>query len=411
MRILQINNCHYRRGGADVVYLNTGELLEKNGHEVFYFSQKNINNFSANTTKYFVDEVNFFEKSLLQKIIFIPDFFASQEAKQKLEKLINDIQPDIAHIHLYKGVLTSSILLILKKKKIPVIITLHDFGLLCPHNIMLDGKMKLCMRCITGSPLNCIIHKCNRNNFAISVFSSLEYIYHANFVPFAKYFNSIITVSNFSRGVHQQSKKIKKEFYKLYNFFPDLKETAQNREKGDYFIYFGRLSKEKGLDTLLRAWGQQTRKLKLKLIGTGEIYDQLVKEKLPANIDLLGYKTGLELQRLINMASFTISPSEVYENNPLSIIESYALGKPVIGANVGGIPEIIENGKTGFLFEMKNVEDLSNKISMAEEMSEKVYCTFSDNARKFAEIHFNPETHYNELIRIYQETINSYKNV
>jgi glycosyltransferase involved in cell wall biosynthesis len=409
MKILQINNCHYRRGGADVVYLNTGNLLEQKNHAVYYFSQKNANNYKSNTAEFFVNEVIFFKKTLLQKIIFIPHFFASQEAKVKLDKLINVMQPDIAHIHLYKGVLTSSILKILRKKKIPIIITLHDFGLICPHNIMLDGKMKLCMRCVTGSPLNCIIHKCNRNSLAISLLSSFEYIYHANFIPFAKYFNSIITVSNFSREMHLKSKRIKNKLYKLYNFFPDLNSTRQNRKKGDYFLYFGRLSKEKGIETLLSAWRQKPRKLKLKLIGTGELYDQLVKVKLPDNVELLGYKTRMELQKLINLASFTITPSEVYENNPLSIIESYAYGKPVIGANVGGIPEILENGKTGFLFNMKSAEDLSAKITMAEEMSEKEYNIFSDNARKFAENHFNPETHYINLIKIYQETINSYK--
>ena len=127
------------------------------------------------------------------------------------------------------------------------------------------------------------------------------------------------------------------------------------------------------------------------------------------SIEVLGFKQGDELHELIKNASFIIVPSEWYENNPLTIIESYALGKPVIGANVGGITEIIENGKTGFLFEMKNIIDLSDKISMSEKMSEEDYRIFSNNSRQFAENHFNPDTHYYKLMKIYKETIDNYK--
>lgn len=410
MRILQINNCHYRRGGADVVYLNTGELLQKNGNEVFYFSQKNANNNFANTADFFVDEVSFFDKSLLQKMRFVPKFFNSSEAKIKLNQLLDAIKPDIAHIHLYKGVLTSSILSKLKQRKIPVVITLHDFGLLCPHNIFLDGKMNLCMRCVNGTPLNCIIHKCNRNNLVLSAFSSFEFIYQSNLFPFQKYFNTIISVSNFSRSVHLESRKIKKSFYKLYNFFPDLNNITLQNEKGIYFLYFGRLSEEKGVATLLKAWRMKPRKRKLILVGTGEIYELLLREVIPSDIELAGFKSGKELEQIIGNAYFSIVPSEVYENNPLTIIESYAFGKPVIGANVGGIPEIIKNGKTGFLFEMKNADDLSEKIALAEEMNDIDYSVFSNNARKFAEANFSPEKHYSELMKIYMETIDNYQN-
>ena len=178
MKILLINNYHYIKGGADVVYLQTGNLLETKGNEVQYFSQLNNNNIATNSSKYFVKKTKYFDKSLSARIISIPRYIYSFEAKKKISEIINDFKPEIAHVHLYKGILTSSILHTLKARNIPVIISLHDYEMLCPHYSMLDGNMNICHRCITGSPLNCIIHNCNHNNLHYSILSTIEFIFH-----------------------------------------------------------------------------------------------------------------------------------------------------------------------------------------------------------------------------------------
>jgi glycosyltransferase involved in cell wall biosynthesis len=406
MKILQVNNCHFRRGGADIVYLNTGEILENHGHEVFYFSQENEKNDNSNSNYYFVKETNYFDKSFLSKIYSIPRFFYSNESKSKLSKLIKDLKPDLAHIHLYKGVLTPSILQVLKSNDVPVIISLHDYGLLCPHNLMLDGKMNICTRCVNGSALNCITHKCNRNNLMLSTISSLEFIFHKAFFPFDKYFDKIIAVSKFGQSIHQKSKSLFDKIVHLYNFYPDLNQTEINTKKGGYILYFGRLSAEKGVETLFSAWLKYDRKSKLKIVGTGELFEELNKIAIQtSNIEMLGFKSGDELNTLIREASFIIVPSEWYENNPLTIIEAYANGKPVIGSNVGGIPEIINDGETGFLFEMGSVKDLSDKITKAELIDREEYYRLSTNARKFADEHFSEESHYQSLISVYENLI------
>ena len=410
MKILQINNIHYRRGGADIVYLNTGKLLENHGHDVLYFSQKNVKNETTNSNDYFIKETNYFDKSLINKIYSIPRFFYSDESKRQLSKLINELKPDIAHIHLYKGTLTPSILEVLKINNVPIIISLHDYGLLCPHNLMLDGKMNICTRCVNGSALNCITNKCNRNNLLLSTVSSLEYIFHKAFFPFDKYFDKIITVSKFGQQMHQKSKSLFDKILHLYNFYPDLNQTEINTKKGNYILYFGRLSAEKGVETLFNAWLMKERKAQLKIVGTGELYEELNKKSIGiSSIEMLGFKSGDELNKLIKEASFIIVPSEWYENNPLTIIEAYANGKPVIGCNVGGIPEIINDGDTGFLFEMGSVDDLSDKITKAETIDEEEYYRLSTNARKFADEHFSEESHYNSLLSIYKEVIISKK--
>jgi glycosyltransferase involved in cell wall biosynthesis len=410
LKILQINNIHYRRGGADIVYLNTGKLLENHGHDVLYFSQKNVKNETTNSNDYFIKETNYFDKSLINKIYSIPRFFYSDESKRQLSKLINELKPDIAHIHLYKGTLTPSILEVLKINNVPIIISLHDYGLLCPHNLMLDGKMNICTRCVNGSALNCITNKCNRNNLLLSTVSSLEYIFHKAFFPFDKYFDKIITVSKFGQQMHQKSKSLFDKILHLYNFYPDLNQTEINTKKGNYILYFGRLSAEKGVETLFNAWLMKERKAQLKIVGTGELYEELNKKSIGiSSIEMLGFKSGDELNKLIKEASFIIVPSEWYENNPLTIIEAYANGKPVIGCNVGGIPEIINDGDTGFLFEMGSVDDLSDKITKAETIDEEEYYRLSTNARKFADEHFSEESHYNSLLSIYKEVIISKK--
>jgi glycosyltransferase involved in cell wall biosynthesis len=403
MKILQINNCHYRRGGADVVYLNTGKLLEYHGNEVFYFSQENSKNIDSVTSKYFVKETNYIEKSYIAKILSLTRFFYSFEAKHKLSQLLIDLKPDVAHVHLYKGALTPSIFIELKKHKIPVVITLHDYGLLCPHNSMLNGKMNICNRCIHGTPLNCIYHKCNRNNLILSTVSSFEFIFQKAFFPFEEYFDKIIAVSRFGQKLHQDSGKFIRKIDHLYNFYPNLKTTIPTSDKGTYFLCYGRLSEEKGLKTLFSAWLSKDRNSILKVVGTGDMFDEL-NQMIIGNksIEMMGFKSGNDLDKLIREASFIIVPSECNENNPLTIIEAYANGKPVIGSNTGGIPEIIDNGNTGYLYEMKSVRGLSEIIDFAENISAQEYSRLSKNARFFAEEHFSEEKHYDSLMTIYR---------
>jgi glycosyltransferase involved in cell wall biosynthesis len=185
--------------------------------------------------------------------------------------------------------------------------------------------------------------------------------------------------------------------------------------KGTYFIYCGRLSQEKGILTLINAWKRLDRQYSLKIVGDGLLYSQLeqiIRTEKIENINLLGHKSGQELIRLIKEASFVIVPSECIENNPMSIIEGYSFGKPVIASRVGGIPEIVTDNKTGFLFEMRQIDDLIGKIKCAYSLPLDKYLILSKNAWQFAQKNFTEEAHSKNLIKIYSEVINNYrKNV
>ena len=413
LKILLINNCHYRRGGADVVYLNTSYLLEKNGNVVIHFSQYSDFNLPSKESDLFVDEINFFKKSFFfKKFKSVIRFLYSFESKVKLLALLKRENPDIAHVHLYKGTLTPSILISLKKFGIPVILTLHDYGLLCPHNTFLDGKNIICTRCIKGSPLNCFLHRCNRNSYLHSAVSAFEYVFHREFVPFVKYFSRFIAVSKFGFHIHSLNPSYKEKLCHLYNFVPDNLINSDYIDRGEYFLYFGRFSNEKGILTLIKAWSLSEKKTKLKILGSGPLLEEMNQFLLKANvtsIEILSFQEGDKLYDTIRNASFVIVPSEWYENNPLSIIESYALGKPVIASDVGGIPEIIR-GNTGLLFKMGDVLDLSNIIEYAESISDDQYAEFAKGAKFFASQNFSEDVHYSGLIEIYKGALSENEN-
>ena len=403
MKILLINNQHHRMGGAHAVYLSTAELLKKHGHGVFFFALKDEKMLSDEYANYFPKAIDYRRLSTLSKIKSVRSFIYNKEAYTKLNEYIKFIKPDIAHIHLFMGGLTVSILDAFKENNIPIVHTVHDYRLICPAYLFFNGENEICEKCRNNMYYQCIVNKCSENSLSQSTILALD-AYVRKWVknPY-KYIDSLIFVSNFALRKHLEfglSQKIDSNV--LYNFIPELSECKPNNKKGKYYLYFGRLSREKGIMTLLEA--AKKTNINLKILGTGPL-QQIITSQKSNNIEILGYKKGNELIEIIKNASFIIVPSEWYENNPMSVIESYAYGKPVIGADIGGIPEIVEHNKTGYLFESGNIDALAEQIEIADNLSDKEYEVMSKNARQFADIHFNPENYIIELIKIYNKII------
>ena len=386
MKILEIDKYYYLKGGAETVFFNTMQLLRDNGNEVIPFCLANNKNRSSVYSNYFVNFPELSESSLCTRIKYLSSFFYNKESARKLEQLIVKEKPDIAHIHLLFNGISVSILPVLKKYRIPVVMTVHDYRLICPAYTFTDGKQCLCEKCLTTKNYwQCAVNKCSNGSFVNSLLLALEMYYRRWSYEPINYIDKFIFVSNFSWQKHiQASADFQKKGVHLYNFTRE-KHSAPKRTK-DYFLYFGRISAEKGLQTLMNA-AKMMPSILFKVAGTGPLLSYFEKQNI-SNVSFVGFKQGKDLDDLIAGAKFVIVPSEWYENNPLSIIESMMAKTPVIGSCIGGIPELISHKVSGFLFEPKNCTALKNVLSQAMELNDQEYEQMCQNAYKFAQNNF-----------------------
>lgn len=409
LKILVINNYHYRRGGADSIYFNTIELLESKGHQVQAYSFDHAENIPNKNSIYFAKYHSILNKSVFSKIINLHKYFYSFDAKRGLNKLLKEYSPDIVHAHLLYGGLSSSVLSLLKTKNIPVIYSAHDYKLICPNQSFLIDGHTICEACKGQKYFSAFIKKCNRNNRLFSLIIGMESYFRDKFFPIEKNISKIIASCNFGLEKHKEFRPdLVPILTKLYNLAPNLENIIPIIRKGNYFLFFGRLSSEKGLITLIEAWKTLPPSCNLKIAGTGPLeltLSELIKSYALHNVELLGYKSGTVLIDLIRNSSFILAPSEWYENNPMTIIEGFSHGKPGIGSEIGGIPELIQNDKTGFLFQSGNIKDLTNCIIKANNSTENEYAKLSEGARSFVEENCSSDVHYQSLLKIYNEAL------
>ena len=409
MKILQINNYHYLKGGSERVYFETSKILEKNGHEVLFFSVKDKESENHHSEKYFVKPFDYDNTSYVEKIKHTIEFIYNKEAEENLERLIKNEKPDIAHLHIFYGRLTSSILPVLKKYNIPVVMSVHEYRMLCPAYVMRDNEGDICEKCADGNYFHCIIGKCTKNNLVYSSIAALECFIRDKFFSYEAHIDKFIMVSQFIMDKHIQHKpSLNSKSEQIYNFI-DLSKYTPHFSHDNYYLYFGRLSREKGIMTLLNVWRNHP-DLRLKIVGGGELEKDVMKfidEHKMSNVEFVGYLSGDALFDAVKRSKFIFVPSEWYENNPMNVIESFALGKPVIGARIGGIPELIKEGFNGYLFESGNLDDLTSTIRKAKSVSDDDYLLLGKNARAFAEDNFNETKYYHKLLKLYDKLLNN----
>lgn len=407
MKILQINNYHYMKGGSERVYFNTSKLLSDHGHDVASFSVNDTLCMESPYREYFAKDISFGKKNIFTNIMDSFRFIYSFDSKNKLDTLISNFKPDIIHLHIFYGRLTSSIIPPIKKHQIPVIMTLHEYKILCPVYSMLDPDLKICEKCCRGGYFNCIIKRCNKKKLSYSIIQALESYVRDLFFSYEKNIDFFIMPSKFILEKHIQYKKtLENKSMHLYNFV-NLEDYHFSFLPGKYYLYLGRLSKEKGLLTLLKAF-KEHKHLKLKIAGDGPLYNTLSNEIQVSgldNVELLGHIDSKKLIPLIKNCSYLIIPSEWYENNPMSLIECMAHGKPAIGADIGGIPEIINDRENGFLFHSGDTESLSKVLNISFDMNDSQYKQMSHKARDLIETFFSSTYHYEKLIGLYKKLV------
>ncbi|MGM9799877.1 MAG: glycosyltransferase family 4 protein [Muribaculaceae bacterium] len=403
MKILLINRFHYRKGGSEAVYFNTAELLRRAGHEVVFFSFVDEKNEDCEQAVFFVNGME-----RVSRLKGIRNYFYNSEARRNLELLIERERPDVAHVHLLWGGMSPSIFGVLKRHGIPLVHTAHDYRMVCPaYTFNCNGR--ICEECHGSSFYKCALKKCSKGNALESVMMAMEMYWRNAFFSPENNLAGIIYVSDFSRNKHLQYRRTLGNVLSmvLYNCTqePDVDLTGHFRR--DYFLFFGRLSYEKGVDRLIDVFERMPER-KLKIVGTGPIEDGLKDEVASRglkNIEFIGYKAGRELKELVANASFVIVPSQCYENNPMTVIEAYSLQTPVIGSDLGGIPEIIDNGKTGFVFSHDDMNGLVKVIEDAAGLSDAEYRKMSLNARRFFDEHFSENGYAEKLVEFYKSVM------
>lgn len=360
--LLSINNYHYRRGGSDVVYLDHAALMEEQGWSNGFFSMKHPKNFETPWSKYFIDEIEFGHAySLGQKLAMASKVVYSLEAQKKLKRLLQDFPADVAHLHCIYHHLSPAIISTLREAGVPVVMTAHDLKIACPAYKMLNDT-GICEKCKGGNLLNVVKHRCVRGSLAASAIVMVESSVHRMLNTYQGKLDKVVVPSRFFMEKFIEWGWPRDKFAYIPNYVDASRfEPAYGAE--DYFLYFGRLAPEKGIATLMHA--AKAAGVKLKIAGTGPIEAELhaLQADLVGDIEFLGYRSGAELHTLIREARAVVLPSEWYENAPMSVLESFALGTPVVGARIGGIPEMVVEGETGWTFESRNTDDLAALLS------------------------------------------------
>jgi len=405
MKILMINKFFYRKGGSEAYMFDLIGLLKNEGQQIIEFSMQDEKNRPSKFADYFVKNINFSKREgWLKDLKKAWHLLYSCEAKKKLETLVKTEKPDIAHLHNFNFQITPAILSVLKKYKIPVVWTMHDYHLICP-NYRLFTQGKICERCKINKFYNCYKYKCIKNSRAMSFLAMLEMYLHKVILRSYDKIDLFISPSKFLAAKVQEWGIRPEKIKQLYNFV-NLEEFKMADEIGEGLIYFGRLSEEKGLLFLLEAM-KDLKDINLKLVGDGpqktELKNFIAANNL-SNVQLLGHKNGQELYNLIKNSRLVVLPSIWYENNPLAILEAFALAKPVIGSNLGGIPELVKEKETGFVFKAGDFEDLKAKIKDNYFQIDLIR-NMGINARQFIEANCGPNKHYQQLLQIYQSLI------
>lgn len=392
MRIILANKYYYPRGGDCIYTIELEKLLKSKGHKVAIFTQQYEENLPSDFSKYWPSKVDYSINNIrnISESFLRPIY--SKEVQFKFKKLIDDFKPNIVHLNNIHSQISPIIAKVAFERNIPVIWTLHDYKLLCPsYSCLRNGRVcELCFK----NKINVVKYRCVKN-----IVGSIIAYWEAkkwNQQRLEKYTNVFIAPSRFMKEKMIQGGFDGNKIEVINNFIDVSKLTKFNSEKEDYYLYVGRFSKEKGVETLLKA--AINLPYKLKLAGSGPLFSELHNRYENKNIEFLGFKNWSDLKNIISRARFIVTPSEWYENNPISVIESLCLGTPVLGARIGGIPEMINEGINGMTFTPGDIDDLKNKIN------EMFQISYNNNMiRLTARQKYSSDIYYSALIRLYQK--------
>lgn len=362
MKILMVNKFLHPNGGSETYIFNLGNELIRQGHEVQYFGMEHEKRIVGNSLELYTDNMDF-HTGKLQKLLYPFKIIFSLEAYKKMLKVLENYEPDVVHVNNFNFQLTPSILYAVRdynkrrKTSIKIIYTAHDTQLVCPNHLMQNPITKeRCDACLHNGVVQCTKNKCIHGSRVKSLLGTVENTLYSILKSY-KLFDTIICPSRFLKDKLDADSVLREKTLVLHNFV-EITKSEKEIQKEDYILYFGRFSEEKGIKTLLEVC-KKLKDIKFHFAGSGPLEKEI--QKIP-NIELRGFLSGVELTDEIRKAKLVVIPSECYENCPFTVMETQLCGTPILASNLGGIPELMQNGVSGELFEAGNTEEIIEKI-------------------------------------------------
>ncbi len=373
LKVLIVNKFLYPNGGSETYIFKLGEALTALGHEVQYFGMEHEGRCVGNKVGAYTSDMDFHGGSKLSKLTYPIKTIYSSEARKKIRLVLDDFKPDVVHLNNFNYQLTPSIILEIVKwrksenRECRIVFTAHDYQLLCPnHMLNIPSTHQNCEKCIGGKFGNCISNKCIHGSTAKSVVGAAEATFWKLKKTY-KYIDKIICCSEFMKSKMDRNPLFAGKTVAMHNFIEhvDIGDDSYLKDADpllklpeNYVLYFGRYSLEKGIISMVEACNMLP-EVDFVFAGKGDYDKNIESLQYAKNV---GFRTGADLEKLIRNAMFTVYPSEWYENNPFSVMESQERLVPVVGANIGGIPELIEDGVTGRLFKSGDSQSLADAI-------------------------------------------------
>jgi glycosyltransferase involved in cell wall biosynthesis len=402
MKIVLINKFLYPKGGDAISTLTTGEIFSAKGHEVNYWGMDHPDNPHYQFQEYFVSNVDYEGAAgPVSKAKAAMNILYSFEARKKIAALLEKFKPDVVHLNNFAHQISPSILDEIKKHQIPTVMTMRDYKMVCPsYGMLADGKP--CEKCQGGRYYYCGLNRCTKGSLFKSMVNVVEMYLHHRILHIYDKIDLYISPSRFLKDKVLEM-GLKGEVVYLPNCVDVAGFEPTYEWQENSIVYVGRLSHEKGVQTLINAV-KDIPKIHLKIIGDGPLKADLEKQIKSGqinNVVFCGYKTGQDLHDEIKNSMFLVIPSECYENNPRTVIEAFALGKPAVGAKIGGIPELVRDWETGLTYASGDTGDLKEKIKMMLTY-DKTISEMGKRARNYVESKLNSEAHYKRLMKIYE---------
>ncbi len=398
-RVLIVNKFYYPRGGDCVCTLNLERLLADKGHEVAVYAMEYPDNIPSRWSGYFAPAVDF-GAPLKGKLRAAARAMGWGDIRRSFAAILADFKPDVVHLQNIHSYLSPVLAEMACEAGAKVVWTLHDYKPICPsYTCLRDGKP--CEECFT-SPSAVLRHRCMKGSLAASAVAWAE-ARKWNRRRLERAVDTFICPSSFLKSKMEQAGYSSDKLRVNCNFigFDKIARLgasgdAESPLRRDFYCYVGRMSPEKGLESLLEAASRLP--YRLVLAGDGPSLEELRVKYAAPNIEFVGRKNADQVVDLLREARFSIIPSVWYENNPLGVIESLCAGTPVLGARIGGIPELIDEGHSGLVFESGDADDMARAIRVA-------FDTPWDNAaiRRSSLARFSPERHYRDLLDAYEK--------